>query len=413
MKLTSRGRRQIATSLFPGNFWVFRNLSLRVLEGGVQTAPLPFSVQQWLIPRISADLATKAADNPKWRGFRGITQDRLELVEPVGVKTAVSPRTWWCTRCKSLTNGPVSKVGIKDGICPKCRTQTIIQLASIFVCPTCHDMKPVEAVVCPQCNDSRSVILEGREGRRREYRWRCSKHPDFELYVRRNCVADGSRMVLKSTGGRIYYPERLTEVSAHASPEGTQQSVGDLCFSPSHAAVVDIVVGRIPVADLNEYFRKTERSPIEPFRNVHTGNFMAFVSRLETDAIAVTARSKFPSNEEANLFLHSLKHALLNAAPAVTGLTQDEFGASLNPDTQELLIYDNVLGGSGGCRLLAGRRLRRWLHVARELAECHQVQCEDACRACLFLPTRLCRQGNRFLSRSSVLELIPDDPDLS
>src|SRR5438105_4779902 len=120
MKLTVRGRRQVATSLFPGNFWTFRNLSLRVLEGGVQNAPLPFSVQQWLNPRITAALATKAANNPNWRGFRGVTSDRLELVEPVGVKTAVSPRTWWCTRCKSLDNGLVSKVGIEGGKCPKC-----------------------------------------------------------------------------------------------------------------------------------------------------------------------------------------------------------------------------------------------------------------------------------------------------
>jgi ATP-dependent helicase YprA (DUF1998 family) len=214
-------------------------------------------------------------------------------------------------------------------------------------------------------------------------------------------------MVLKSSGGRIYYPERLTEVLSQTA-ENKERRVGGLCFNPAHAAVVDIVVGRVPIADLNDYFRRTEISQVEPFRNKHTGNFMAFVSRLDTDAIAVTTRSKFQTAEEANLVLHSLKHALLNAAPAVTGLTQDEFSASLNVDTQELLIYDNVLGGSGGCRLLADRRLKRWLNVARELAECHQIQCEDACRACLFLPSRLCRQGNAVLSRHRVIDLIPD-----
>lgn len=408
MKLTTRGRRQVATSLFPGNFWTFRNLSLRVPEAGIQTAPLPFSAQQWLNPRISSALANRGENNPNWRGFRGITPDRLELVEPVGVKASVSPRTWWCTRCKSLTNGPLSKVGIEGGKCPKCHTQTIIQLASIFICPTCHTMEPVEAVACTKCSDSRNVILEGREGRRREYRWKCLKHRDFELYVRRNCARDGSRMVLKSTGGRLYYPERLTEVASHNSAEYRQRRFGGLCFNFAHASVVDTVVGRVPVADLNEYFRRNEKSQVEPFRNKHTGNFMAFASRLETDAVAITTESKLQNSDEANLVLHSLKHALLNAAPAVTGLTQDEFSASLNPESQELLVYDNVLGGSGGCRLLAGRRLHRWLNVARELAECHQIQCEDACRACLFLPTRLCRQGNSALSRHRVLELIPE-----
>jgi ATP-dependent helicase YprA (DUF1998 family) len=215
-------------------------------------------------------------------------------------------------------------------------------------------------------------------------------------------------MVLKSTGGRIYYPERLTEVSSQNLSDNQQKRAGGLYFNAARADVVDVVVGRTPVADINEYFRKSERSQVEPFLNKHTGNFMAFVSRLETDAISIRPQTEFLSADEANLSLHSLKHALLNSAPAVTGLTQDEFGASLNTDAQELLVYDNVLGGSGGCRLLASRRLNRWLNVAHELAECHQVQCEDACRACLFLPTRLCRQGNAVLSRHRVLELIPE-----
>ena len=136
---------------------------------------------------------------------------------------------------------------------------------------------------------------------------------------------------------------------------------------------------------------------------------MGFVSRLETDAVVIESNAKTGTSEQTNLILHSLKHALLNAAPAVTGLTQDEFGANLDLENRELLLYDNRPGGTGGCRLLADRRLLRWLNVARELAECHQVQCAGACRACLFLPTRLCRQGNLSLDRQRVLQLIPQD----
>lgn len=58
-----------------------------------------------------------------------------------------------------------------------------------------------------------------------------------------------------------------------------------------------------------------------------------------------------------NITMHSLKHALLNAAPAVTGLTQDEFGADLQSIDGQLVIFDNEPGGTGGCQLLADRRL--------------------------------------------------------
>jgi len=128
--------------------------------------------------------------------------------------------------------------------------------------------------------------------------------------------------------------------------------------------------------------------------------------RLETDAIIITTLK--PEYRD-NLTLHSLKHALLNAAPAVTGLTQDEFGADLQEEQERIVLFDNISGGTGGCRLLADRRLHRWLQVARELAECHQVQCEDACRGCLFLPSRICRQGNHNLDRHRVLEVIPEN----
>src|SRR5436853_5673752 len=102
---------------------------------------------------------------------------------------------------------------------------------------------------------------------------------------------------------------------------------------------------------------------------------MVFVSRLETDAITMSIKHSIIAND---LSLHSLKHALLNAAPAVTGLIQDEFGANIAIGENKLVIFDNVSGGTGGCRVLVDRRLERWLQVARELAECHQIQCEDA-----------------------------------
>lgn len=405
MTLTTRGRRQVTVSLFPGNYWVYRNLSLRVRDGGVEGSPVPFTLLGQLLPDLVNQLRNRASSNPDWIRFRNVDLDRIELIEPTTIRADVSPTTWWCASCHSLFSGALDQVGIRSGRCPNCSQRNLVQLASVFMCPTCHDIEPIERVVCSECKDSRSVILEGYEGRRREYRWKCLRHPNFEVYVHRRCNRDGDRMVLKSTGGRLYNTASVTTVQV--SPLGNYQprDVGEIRFSQSHATVVDIVVGRIPIADFNAYYRDNERSPVEPFVNPNTGNFIGLVSRLETDAITITGL-----REECrdNLSLHSIKHALLNAAPAVTGLVQDEFGAYLQLEQGQIVLYDNVSGGTGGCRLLADRRLNRWLQVARELAECHQVQCDDACRGCLFLPSRICRQGNRSLDRQRVLDIIPE-----
>ncbi len=408
MRLTSRGRRHVGTSLFPGNYWIFRNLSLRVRDGGIEAAQLPFTVLSQLLPFVVEQLRDRALSNPDWRRFRGVDVDRVELVEPVTVRVDVNPTTWLCTSCHSLFSGPLAQLGIQEGRCPNCSQRVLVQLNSVFMCPACHTIEPLVRVPCNQCNDSRSVVLEGHEGRRREYRWRCTQHPEFELYVRRQCGRDRSRMVLKSTGGRLYNKAWLTHIQASVVGSRGATEIGSLRFSPSRATIADFIVGRIPIADFNAYYRGEERSPVEPFINPNTGNFIGLVSRLETDAITVTSLR----NEYANsLTLHSVKHALLNAAPAVTGLTQDEFGATLLQEQGPLIFYDNVPGGTGGCRLLSDTRLTRWLQVTRELAECHQVQCEDACRGCLFLPARICRQGNHSLDRRRILELFPPRPE--
>lgn len=210
-------------------------------------------------------------------------------------------------------------------------------------------------------------------------------------------------MVLKATGGRIYLYASIGSTTPLANANIEPVRIGDLTFQVGSADVTNVVVGRIPVADLGAYYSGAEASSVEPFRNPDNGNFRGLVSRLSTDAVLVQFTRPHNNSDVA---LHSLKHALLNSAPAVTGLTQEEFGADIREDTGQLVIYDAVHGGTGGCRLLAERRLVRWLDVARELAECHQVQCDAACRACLFLPTRICRQNNHNLDRTLVLELL-------
>ena len=138
MSLTSRGRRQVANSLFPGNYWVFRNLSLRIRDGGVEASPLPFTVLQRLLPNIVDQLRDRAMRYPDWSRFQNVNVNRIDLVEPVTVRTDVGPTTWWCSSCHNLFNGPLSQVGIQNGRCPSCRQRTMVQLASVFMCPTCH-----------------------------------------------------------------------------------------------------------------------------------------------------------------------------------------------------------------------------------------------------------------------------------
>jgi DNA-directed RNA polymerase subunit RPC12/RpoP len=402
--LTTRSSRQVTSSLFPGSYYVYRNLCLRVPEGGIQAAPLRFSVQARLLPGLVAKIRQHVVSKPEWSRFRSINEDLVELAEPISVRANVAPTSWWCTNCNSYWSGALQQLRIRRAECPNCSHRSLVQFASIFMCPTCHALEPVERGFCNECGDSRNVVLEGREGRRRDYRWKCSRHPNYEQYVRKlcRCREPNSRMALKSTGGRMYELARVTEVSPEIITSLSPVDVNNLRFTPSRATVVDVSLGRIPIADVNNYYRRQERSIIEPFLNPATGNFIGFVYRLETDAITITLNNGMADE----ISLHSLKHALLNAAPAATGLVQDEFGANIDIDRGELIIYDNVQGGTGGCRLLVNRRLSRWLEVTRELAECHHIQCDEACRGCIFLPSRICRRANHSLDRHTVLRLI-------
>jgi hypothetical protein len=399
--LTTRGRRQVARTLFPGNYWVYRQLALRVPEGGVVGEPIPFTQMARLAPLVASTLQQNAQRDRAWQNFDGVDADHIDLMQPATARVDVAPTTWWCTNCGVVYNGALNSTGIHNGRCPRCEADRIVQFASFFMCGSCHRIQPVEPSRCAECGDSRNVILRAQAGRRRDYRWRCTVHADWNGFVGRTCSNDGTRMTLKSAGGRTYYEETIQNI--HSEPRNDIEPVviGPLRFSFAAATVATIVVGRKPVADLAAYYRRAERPRIEPFVNPQSGRYGCFVSILQTDAITLTGAER-PLTE---IEVHSLEHGLLNAVPAVTGLVQDEFGA--DHSETDLTLYDDVMGGTGGCRLLIGSRMQRWLAVARELAECHQVECDSACRGCLFLPSRLCREGNDNLDRFSILPLFP------
>lgn len=398
---TQRALPQVLHSYFPGAYFVFRNLSLRVRDDGVSGDPIPFGLMMRLVPMFAAQLQARSADDPAWARFAGVSADRLELIRPSLVQADVEPTTWWCTGCGELLTGALDRLGVRNAQCPQCSARRLVQLNAVFVCSNCHQIRSARKPLCQDCGDSSAVRLRGGSGRRREYHFVCGVHAAFRRDLMEFCERDRIPMRLKATGGRVHLPALLRDISTTTSTRGAVQARGSLTVLPARADVVEAIVGRIPVADVGAYYRRREFSIVEPFTNAHTGGFKAFVHRLETDALTIRIGGDIPP-----VATHSLKHALLNAAPAVTGLTQEEFGATWDGDTREITIYDNVQGGSGGSDLLGNRRLDRWLGVAKELAECHQVQCDDACRGCLFLPSRLCRAGNLDLDRHQVLTLL-------
>jgi hypothetical protein len=402
VELFKKDRRQASSTLFPGSYFVFRHLALQVPPAGVQASSLPYSLTGRIINDLVPWLQNKAQNEAGWEQFRSIDEDRIALVEPVRVLGNVAPTSWWCTNqnCNKLFTGRLSTVGIENGECPDCHQRSIVQFPAIFVCPTCHAIETVASIQCPQCRDSRAISLRGASGRWSTFRWRCSLHEDFSVMLGKRCGTDQTRMVLKSAGGKVYHPENWSKVDP-ISTSNVEIARGSLRFRPSRATVLNVTIARVAVANAQDYYQGHERSTKEPFLDPISGSFIGFVSRIDTDAIVISSANRSLHDP---VTLHSLEHGLMNAAPAVTGLTQQEFGSDLKDDGQ-IVFYDNVQGGSGGSRLLADRRLDRWLEVVRELAECHQVQCEDACRGCLFLPSTLCNKLNNELDRNTILSL--------
>lgn len=403
MELFKKDRRQAASTLFPGNYFVFRNLALQVPPTGVQASPISFSLTARILAQLVPWLQHKAQNEAGWEQFRSVDQDRMTLVEPSRTIGSVAPTSWWCVNqeCNKFYQERIGTVGINNGSCPTCRERSIVQFPGVFICPTCHAIEPVTNVQCNECHDARAVFLTGSSGRWSTFRWRCRHHDQFTVNLGKRCRTDQTRMVLKSVGGKIYHGENWSSVDAVAGSE-PEVVRGVLRFRSARATVLNVSVARVPVANPSDYYQGREQSVKEPFLDPLSGNFTAYVSRIETDAITISASNGALHDA---ITLHSLEHGLMNAAPAVTGLTQDEFGSDLKHESGEIVFYDNVQGGSGACRLLVDRRLDRWLQVVRELSECHQVQCDDACRGCLFLPSRLCRKLNNDLDRYTVLSL--------
>ena len=81
MELFKKDRRQAASTLFPGNYFVFRNLALQVPPTGVQASPISFSLTARILAQLVPWLQYKAQNEAGWEQFRSVDQDRMTLVE--------------------------------------------------------------------------------------------------------------------------------------------------------------------------------------------------------------------------------------------------------------------------------------------------------------------------------------------
>jgi len=91
-----------------------------------------------------------------------------------------------------------------------------------------------------------------------------------------------------------------------------------------------------------------------------------------------------PVLQKEYIFLHSLKHAIINAAPRYTGITRNEFSGYVKPndtDESELVILDSIEGGSGAIILL-GRHWNMVWQLTKNLIQTRQkLFLEIGCRS--------------------------------
>jgi ATP-dependent helicase YprA (DUF1998 family) len=116
------------------------------------------------------------------------------------------------------------------------------------------------------------------------------------------------------------------------------------------------------------------------------------------------------------ILLHTIKHALLVVAPRFCGLDYGEVGGYFKTpgmlregdkslEDYSIYIYDNTNYGSVVTFSLASKgSFLRLLDDPRDSArtrlECVRNKCNDACRACLYLPHTVCRKMNLGLDRN-------------
>lgn len=408
-RLGYRGQSQLATRYFPGTYATFRNLCYRISEDHVETAPLPVREQVRLLDYLEAAVARRASQ-PDGRFLRRFTgEDALELVRPVAVMAEVAPDTWFCHNCQGYFVGDLRDLKIRQGRCPLCEQQSIIQFSSIFICPRDQDIVRVEPPSCPECRSSGNMKLDMAGGRRGEYEWYCAKHPKVRqrLARRHEC---GEMMVLKNAYSNLMIPDTdrtlsfipQDGVSADAQQLGIVRQFGICDVRFGRVAVTEFVLGYRRVHDLGAYYSQQLSIPIRPFINNATRKMRVFCSHQATDGVQVVIERAMLNDlqpEEQGELVHSLKHALINVAPVLTGLAMGEYGADFDPSQGTVTLYDKGQGGKGGSRLLATTRIARWFELAQELVECRHNDCEQACRGCLFLPHTVCRTINRNLDR--------------
>ncbi len=250
---TVRPLSQAVRTYFPGAFFVYRNLSLRVRDNGVTGNPLPFRLQARLIPDLVGDLRALAATDPQWREFGTIDEDRVELTSPSMIEADVEPTTWWCGNCGELLNGPLARVGIRDAACPSCHAHRVVQMNAIFMCSVCHQLSPVAKALCLIAMTHR-MSLRGVQGGVAN-----TDSAAFGICLNRHCCLRDrvhNAMTLKApVVGCISLRHRGSTSKPRSG--GALGKIEEGRVTQARADVVVIVVGRISCGS-GAYYRRRE-----------------------------------------------------------------------------------------------------------------------------------------------------------
>lgn len=81
-----------------------------------------------------------------------------------------------------------------------------------------------------------------------------------------------------------------------------------------------------------------------------------------------------------SIFVHSLKHALINAAPKYTGVTRHEFIGIFKPDKNEIIIADSDEGGNGASRLFYTHFEKIWNLASEIVKKTKKIELEINCQ---------------------------------
>jgi hypothetical protein len=270
-----------------------------------------------------------------------IVKNLEELEEKVFCPKTITvtpfPTTAFCTRC-----GIIYKTKIPfDFLCVKCRGQ-VRQLPDVWLCKNYHITEIDAPERCSQCGKNKFEHLGG-------YRWKCVNCRKRNDTFRRYCPRCTEKNEVKAENIPKTYADAIRFVTFNENKETSKR----LKTEDYNNHGLEVLFGNCDILFLaKEYVVNPFGRPIYyPITDEGEPIVWADIMSSEGIKIKISEKVKEEFSFEWNTFVHSLKHALINAAPKYTGVTRNEFIGIIKPGEDEIIIVDSADGGSGASRL--------------------------------------------------------------